>query len=75
MTAHPYRTPPSSPEPEPKVATGDHGMRLAVGVMTFTGAIQVGIAIVHPGTPSAATVFGASCFVAGLASLLRHRAR
>ncbi|HUJ60673.1 MAG TPA: hypothetical protein VLX92_19360 [Kofleriaceae bacterium] len=75
VTSHPYRTPPTSPQPEPRVATGDDGMRLAMGVMAFTGAIQVGIGIVHPGTPSAATVFGASCFVAGLAWLSRHRER
>ncbi|HTR55434.1 MAG TPA: hypothetical protein VMJ10_32370 [Kofleriaceae bacterium] len=72
MTTHPYRAA-SSPEHEPKIAAGDDGLRLAFAVMTFTGAIEVGIAIVHPGTPPTAIVFGASCFVAGLAWLLRHR--
>ena len=67
---HPYRTS-SPPEPDHE-DTGDHGLRLAIGVMTFVGAVQVAIALPHSGPPSTQTMFGGACFIAGLAWLLRH---
>lgn len=70
---HPYRTP-SPPGPETTVAVTDDGGKLAFGVLTAVGAVQVAIALPHPGAPSAQTLFGAACFVAGLAWLIRHRA-
>ena len=68
---HPYRTS-SPPEPEIDDHASDHGLRLAFGVMTFVGAVQVAIALPHAGPPSTQTLFGGACFIAGLAWLLRH---
>ena len=70
---HPYRTP-SPPDPDLSVAATDDGRKLAFGVLTAVGAVQVASALPHPGTPSAQTLFGAACFVAGLVWLIRHRA-
>jgi uncharacterized membrane protein HdeD (DUF308 family) len=64
---HPYRTAPE----DPPVAEEPEGTRLAMGVMAFTGGIQIAASLVHP-MPAPATVIGASCFVAGIAWLRRH---
>ena len=69
---HPYRTP-TPPDPETRVAVTDDGCKLAFGVLTFVGAVQVASALLHAGPPSAQTLFGASCFIAGFAWLIRHR--
>ena len=69
---HPYRTP-SPPHPETRVAVADDGRKLAFGVLTFVGAVQVASALPHPGIPGWQTLFGAACFIAGLAWLIRHR--
>lgn len=63
------------PQPEANVAAGDDGCRLAFRVLTFVSAVQVAIALPHSGLPSTQTLFGAACFVAGLAWLLWHRRR
>lgn len=70
---HPYRTP-SPPQRETRVAATDDGRKLAFGVLTFVGAVQVASALAHPSTPTWQTLFGAACFVAGVAWLIRHRA-
>ncbi|HEU4727002.1 MAG TPA: hypothetical protein VFT22_03915 [Kofleriaceae bacterium] len=70
---HPYRT--TSFRDHSEMDAGEPDLRLAVGVMTFAGAVQVAIALPHPGLPSLQTLFGGACFVAGLAWLLRHRPR
>lgn len=70
---HPYRTS-SYPDPETDVAISGDGRALAFGVLTVVGAVQVASALLHPGTPASQTLFGAACFVAGLAWLIRHRA-
>jgi uncharacterized membrane protein YgdD (TMEM256/DUF423 family) len=68
---HPYRTSPSC-EPTESVER-EPGLRLAFGVMTFVGAVQVASALLHRDPPSLQTLFGGACFVAGMAWLLRHR--
>jgi hypothetical protein len=70
---HPYRT--SSASEEPEIAEREPGLRLAFGVTTFVGAVQVAIALPPSCPPSLQTWFGGACFVAGLAWLLRHRRR
>jgi hypothetical protein len=60
-------------ESGPDAAASEQGLRLAFRVMTFVGAVQVAIAIPHPGPPSLQTLFGGACFIAGTAWLLRHR--
>ena len=62
-------------DPEPRVAVRVDGKRLVFGVLTLVGAVQVAIALPHPGSPSVPTLFGAACLVAGLGWLLRHRER
>jgi hypothetical protein len=52
----------------------DDGRKLAFGVLTFVGAVQVASALLHLGTPGWQTLFGAACFIAGLSWLIRHRA-
>jgi len=71
---HPYRTP--SPPPAESTAIARDGRKLAFGVLTFVGAVQVASALPHPGAPELQTLFGAACFAAGLAWLIRsgHRA-
>lgn len=71
---HPYRHA-SPPGAERDIATLEPGLRLAFGVMTFVGAVQVAISIPHSGPPSLQTLFGGACFIAGTAWLLRHRHR
>jgi hypothetical protein len=68
----PYRTP-CPPAREPEVAELD-GARLAFAVMTVAAAVQVASALVCP-VPLAQTLLGASCCVAGLRWLVRHRRR
>lgn len=68
---HPYRTS-CPPDPETEVAITDDGRKIAFGVLAFVGAVQVAIALPHPGPPSAQTLFGAVCFIAGLVWLI-HR--
>ena len=68
---HPYRVP-HGPDPARRVAAEEGGGWFAFGVMTFAGAVQVAIGVAQGGPPSIATVFGAACFVSGLAWLLRQ---
>lgn len=62
---HRYRDSPL--EPERDIATREPGLRLAFGVMTFVGAVQVATAISHSGPPSLQTLFVGACFIAGMA--------
>ena len=69
---HPYRAP-YVPEAKRCIAVHRDGTRLAFGVMAGSGAVEALIGLGHGLVPSAASLFGASCFVVGSAWLLRHR--
>ena len=61
------------PESAPRVASRVDGKRAAFFVLTLVGAVQVAVALPHPGAPATPTLFGAAALVVGLAWLLRHR--
>ena len=69
---HPYRDPYTL---QPQVTAVDEGSRLAFGVMTIVGAVQVASAMLYPGAPWTETLFGAACFLVGVVWLVRHRDR
>jgi hypothetical protein len=71
MTMHPYRIS-SLLEPSREPAVREPGLRLAFGVMTAVAAVQVAIAIPHPGSLVLQTLFGGVCLLAGMTGLVRH---
>jgi hypothetical protein len=67
---HPYRT----SAPAPQLAEEQDHMPLAVGVLTFTAAVQLSAARLTPAAFGAGTVLAAGCLVAGIAWFLRRPA-